>query len=71
MAPARRVATNGARTPARFHPSQPPRNKGDGYTLVLGEAITFECQKIILAALFSHISAAAKARSGHGGRERK
>lgn len=46
---------NGAQTAARLHLSQPPSDKGNGYTLVLVEAITFECQKIILAALFSHI----------------
>lgn len=32
-----------------------------------GEAITFECQKIILAVIFSNISGTAKARNGHGG----
>lgn len=37
---------------------------------VLEVAITFECQKIILAVIFSNIRAAAKARNGHGG-ERK
>lgn len=31
------------------------------------EAITFECQKIILAVIFSNIRATAKATNGHGG----
>lgn len=39
-------------------------NKGAA-TLV--EAITFECQKIILAVIFSHISGALKAMNGHRG----
>lgn len=30
-------------------------------------AITFECQKIILAVIFSNIRAVAKATNGHGG----
>lgn len=37
---------------------------------VLEVAITFECQKIILAVIFSNIRAVAKATNGHG-RERK
>lgn len=35
---------------------------------VLEVAITFECQKIILAVIFSNIRAVAKATNGHGGK---
>lgn len=41
---------------------------GSGDTSVLVEAITFECQKIILAVIFSNIRATAKAMNGHGGK---
>jgi len=37
-------------------------------THILVEAITFECQKIILAVIFSNIRAIAKAKNGHGGK---
>lgn len=35
---------------------------------ILVEAITFECQKIILAVIFSNIRGTAKAMNGHGGK---
>lgn len=59
-------STKATSAPPRFHLSNPPTNKRTGDTLVLVEAITFECQKIILAVIFSHISAAAKAKNGRG-----
>lgn len=42
-------------------------NKG-ATTHTLVEAITFECQKIILAVIFSNIRVTAKAMNGHGGK---
>lgn len=42
-------------------------NKGAA-THALVEAITFECQKIILAVIFSNIRVTAKAMNGHGGK---
>lgn len=38
-----------------------------GGALVLVEAITFECQKIILPVIFSHVRDSAKAKNGRGG----
>lgn len=42
-------------------------NKGAATHPFWWEAITFECQKIILAVIFSNISGTAKATNGHGG----
>lgn len=63
----RKKTTRAAPTAPRFDPSNPPTNKGNGCALVLVETITFECQKIILPVIFSHVSASAKARNGRGG----
>lgn len=45
-----------------------PNERGSSGTSAPVEAITFECQKIILAVIFSNIRAAAKAMNGHGGK---
>lgn len=43
--------------------------RGSSGTPVLVEAITFECQKIILGVIFSNISGTAKGMNGHRGKE--
>lgn len=45
-----------------------PNEQGSSNTHILAEAITFECQKIILAVIFSNIRVTAKAMNGHGGK---
>lgn len=45
-----------------------PNEQGSSNTHIAVEAITFECQKIILAVIFSNIRVAAKAMNGHGGK---
>lgn len=45
-----------------------PNEQRSCNTAVLVEAITFECQKIILAVIFSNIGGTAKAMNGHGGK---
>lgn len=45
-----------------------PDEQGSSNTHILVEAITFECQKIILAVIFSNIRGTAKAMNGHGGK---
>lgn len=45
-----------------------PNEQGSSNTHIVVEAITFECQKIILAVIFSNIRVTAKAMNGHGGK---